>query len=109
MKKPFPGRVPADKALAAKKTNDTRKLRYKDSLVRRPTIATHGDIRALLFTITTLLEAKRDRLGRLDFATSSDMRSAREVIRLFAVKFDVGGCADVLEQAAKVARVMLAK
>lgn len=29
-KKPFPGRVPADVELAAKKTKDTRKLRWKD-------------------------------------------------------------------------------
>lgn len=72
-------------------------------------MATEGDLRAVLWTIACLLEAKRDRLGRLDFShmDSEASAQAREVLRAFALKYKVGGCADVLEQAAKVARAVL--
>lgn len=139
IKKPFPGRVPADKVLATKKTKDTRKLRYRDSQVldkhehvptpgnaevcarrgcgwlsgnpiHKPKRAhTNGDVRAVLTTIAFMLEAKRDRLGRLDFSHQDSATAAhyREIMRTFAIKYDVGGCIDSLEQAAKVAREVL--
>lgn len=73
-------------------------------------IATNGDVRAVLSVIATILEAKRDRLGRLDLShmDSASAARAREVLGAFAIKFKVGGCTDVLEQCAKVARVVLA-
>lgn len=72
-------------------------------------MATTGELRAVLTTIATVLEAKRDRFGRLEFLhpDSALAAQAREVMRAFAMKYDVGGCADTLEQCAKVARAVL--
>lgn len=70
--------------------------------------ATNGDIRAVLSTIATVLEAPRDRFGRLEFYQATpEQIQARETIRLFAIKHKVGGAKDVLEQCALVARAVL--
>lgn len=58
----------------------------------------------VLSTIAAVLEAPRDRLGRLDVTYGSAAGDAREVLRNLALAFDVGGCADTLDQCAKVAR-----
>lgn len=68
----------------------------------------NGEIRAVLSTIATVLEAPRDRFGRLDFyKASGEQQQARETIRAFAIKHKVGGAKDVLEQCSLVARAVL--
>jgi hypothetical protein len=91
------------------KNENCGELRRHHPQFRRRPPATNSELRAVLTTVATILEAKRDRLGRLDFAhTDSEApRQAREVLRLYAVKYDVGGCADVMEQCAKVIREVL--
>lgn len=61
---------------------------------------------ALLRCIAAILEAPRDRLGRLDVCTGS-ARDAREEMREYAVAMGIGGCTDLMEQCAKVARAVL--
>lgn len=65
------------------------------------------DLLAALEAIAGVLEAARDRLGRLD---SYGMNyEAREALRSLAVKYEVGGARDYMDQCAKVARAVLAK
>lgn len=54
-----------------------------------------------------VLSAPRDRLGRLDFATSERSREARESLRLLAKALNVPGCVDTLEQCEQVLRAAL--
>lgn len=61
----------------------------------------------VLSTIATVLEAPRDRFGRLDIAYQTPAGEAREVLRTLAIAFDVGGSADTLEMCAKVARAAI--
>lgn len=70
-------------------------------------------LRQLLATIATLLEAPRDRLGRLDIyagdsggtRTSALRLHARETIRELAVENCLTLSHDTLEQIAKVIRI----
>lgn len=67
----------------------------------------------VLSTIATVLEAPRDRLGRLDLAWGNEQATAaceaREVLRNMAVAFGVTGSADIMELCAKVARAAIAR
>jgi hypothetical protein len=62
----------------------------------------------VLSTIATVLEAPRDRLGRLDITFGTPAGDAREVLRKMAIEFGVAGSSDTMEQCAKVARAALA-
>ena len=53
--------------------------------------------------VAKVLEAPRDRLGRLDVAVASEeIREARETVRGLAVHYGVTGGKDIMEQCAKV-------
>jgi hypothetical protein len=60
-----------------------------------------------LQAIAGVLEAPRDRLGRLDLAAAQG--DAREQLRLLAVKYETTGSHDLMGQCAKVARAAIAK
>jgi hypothetical protein len=67
-------------------------------------------LRELLSLIATILEAPRDRLGRLDYGGASEgqynrIRDAKEKIRELSVDNCVTPSRDTLEQIAKVIRV----
>lgn len=62
-----------------------------------------------LSTIATILEAPRDRLGRLDIEHGTPAGKAREVLRSMAIAFGVPGAQDTMEQCAKVARAVIAR
>lgn len=62
---------------------------------------------ALLRCIAAILEAPRDRLGRLDLNANESVRNSREELREYAVELAIGGCQDTLEQCAKVARAVI--
>ena len=63
----------------------------------------------VLSTIAAVLEAPRDRFGRLDIVHGTPAGAAREVLRNMAIAFEVTGSADTLEQCAKVARAAVAR
>ncbi len=60
----------------------------------------------VLAIIVTLLESPPNRFGKLEFY-SEDARNAVRELQGLAVKYQIGGCATVLQQAAKVARAVL--
>ena len=64
------------------------------------------DLIHALQAIAGVLEAPRDRLGRLDI--SATRGHAREQLRLLAVRYGVSGSHDYMEQCAKVARAVIA-
>ena len=61
----------------------------------------------LLRCIAAILEAPRDRYGRLEVHAMESSRNAREEMREYAVALKIGGCSDLLEQCAKVARAVI--
>jgi chloramphenicol 3-O-phosphotransferase len=63
----------------------------------------------VLSTIATVLEAPRDRLGRLDIVYGSPAGDAREILRDMAIAFGVDGSADTMDQCAKVARAAITR
>lgn len=68
----------------------------------------------VLSTIAAVLEAPRDRLGRLDICYGTPAGDAREVLRSMALTFDAnkfvpGGGGDVIEMCAQVARAAIAR
>lgn len=63
------------------------------------------DLLAALRAIESALDGKRNRFGKLEHYTCRDT----EPLRLLAVKYDVGGSVDVIEQAVKVAAAAIAK
>jgi hypothetical protein len=63
----------------------------------------------VLSTIAAILEAPRDRLGRLDITHGSPAGQAREVLRNLALAFGVTGSVDTMEQCAKVARAAISR
>ena len=67
----------------------------------------------VLSTIASVLEAPRDRLGRLDLAwgnsEATEACAAREVLRDMAIAFGVTGSADTMEMCAKVARAAISR
>jgi hypothetical protein len=71
------------------------------------------ELLGVLSTIATVLEAPRDRLGRLDLAWGNSAATAackaHEVLRNMAIAFDVTGSRDTMEMCAKVARAAIAR
>lgn len=65
------------------------------------------ELLGVLSTIATILEAPRDRLGRLDITHGTPAGDAREVLRDMAIAFCVTGSADTMYQCAKVARAAI--
>lgn len=63
----------------------------------------------VLSTIAAILEAPRDRLGRLDITYGTPAGEAREVLRSMAIAFEMSGSSDTMEQCAKVARAALTR
>ena len=61
---------------------------------------------AVLKAIAGVLEAPRDRLGRLDIAETHGIK-AREELRMLAVELNATGGTDYMHQCANVARAML--
>jgi len=66
------------------------------------------DATKVLSLIATLLEQPANRFGKIEFYSEEAMK-AREQIRLLAVEKGVAPSNSVLEQAAKVARSVLAQ
>lgn len=64
-------------------------------------------LREALAVIANVLDAPRDRLGRVDHAESDVAREAREALRLLAVRYNTPGAKDTLERCAQVARAAL--
>ena len=58
--------------------------------------------------VAMILEAPRDRLGRLEFFTD-EARASREALRFHAVQYGVESGMDVLQQAGNVLRAALAE
>lgn len=67
----------------------------------RPAPATGTGV---LNTIAAVLEAPRDRLGRLDIEHGTPAGEARENLRLMAVSYGIRGSVDTMAQCAAVAR-----
>jgi hypothetical protein len=68
----------------------------------------------VLSTIATVLEAPRDRLGRLDICCGTPEGDARENLRNLALAFDAhkfqpGDHGDILEMCARVAKAAIAR
>lgn len=66
------------------------------------------DATKVLSLIATLLEQPANRFGKIEFYSEEAM-SAREQIRLLSVQKNLPPSGSVLEQAAKVARAVLAQ
>jgi hypothetical protein len=64
-------------------------------------------VKTVLAATATLLESPTNRFGKLEFYSAEAM-AAREQIRLWAIEYGVAPSQSVLEQAAKVARAVLA-
>jgi hypothetical protein len=67
------------------------------------------ELLGVLSTIATVLEAPRDRLGRLDIEHGTAAGDARETLRSLALAFDVqhyelGDHGDILEMCSRVAK-----
>lgn len=67
---------------------------------------TRATIKNVLTAIATLLEARPNRFGKLEFYSEESM-AARELIRQWALEFKCLPSGTVLEQAGKVARAVL--
>lgn len=65
----------------------------------------HDDLLAFVKAVEAALDGKRNRFGKLESYTCRDP----ELLRVLAVKYDVGGSTDFIEQAVKVARAIVAK
>jgi hypothetical protein len=66
------------------------------------------DATKVLSLIATMLESPTNRFGKYEFYTE-ESQQAREQIRLLAVKYKVTDASTILEQAARVARVVLSQ
>lgn len=81
---------------------------------RKPKKPVAIELLGVLSTIAAVLEAPRDRLGRLDIEYGTPAGDARETLRNMAIafganKFVPGGGGDALEMCAQVARAAIAR
>lgn len=67
--------------------------------------AVTAELLAVLSAVAGVLEAPRDRLGRLDIASTQGEQ--REALRLLAVKFGATGGSDYMDQCAAVCRAAI--